>query len=149
MTACPFCPERGDRQLVHAHMVTAHPDRLEVWSDAADGRMRYRVVCPHCDDLYEHRIKPRSRDPEFLEKFAVEIRMVAFDMLLNHVQGAHEAQAEAAAPAASEPLPLRGAGGGRGRPGTPGIPLPPGMEPSSTSPIPGFTPAPPPSKGDR
>jgi hypothetical protein len=35
-------------------------------------------------------IKPRSRDPRFIEEFQREIRLVAFDMLVNHLIAEHE-----------------------------------------------------------
>lgn len=129
VTRCPYCGEEGTRQEVHLHLVRAHGDELETWTDAETGRMHYRVACPVCGDAYEHRVKPRSRDTGFLERFADEIRMVGFDMLLNHVEAAHESSADEPEPAV-EPtaLPEAGPGGGRGRPGTAGVPLPPGME---------------------
>lgn len=123
---CPFCELEAPRPEVHAHMVQTHADRMEAWRDAASGRMHYRVECPECGERYEKRIKPRSRDPRFLEEFAGEVRMVAFDMLLNHVEAEHGDGAEAL-DEAEEALPAAGPGGGRGRPGAPGVPLPPGM----------------------
>ncbi|MFP5361856.1 MAG: hypothetical protein ACLGI5_03915 [Thermoleophilia bacterium] len=70
-------------------MVDAHPERVEMWTDETTGRMRYRVACPCCGADYEHRVKPRSRDPSFLTTFAAEVRMVGFDMLLNHMTAEH------------------------------------------------------------
>jgi hypothetical protein len=99
-----------------------------MWTDAATGKMHYRVACPLCEDAHEARVKPRSHDPAFLKTFSHEIRLVAFDMLLNHLEAEHEALA------AGDPAPLRsslppaGPAGGRGRPGAQGVPLPPGMD---------------------
>lgn len=90
MTTCPFCPESGARHDVHLHIVQAHADEIEMWTDANTGRMRYRIVCPVCGADYEHRVKPRSTDPTFLTTFATEVRMVGFDMLLNHMTAEHE-----------------------------------------------------------
>lgn len=90
VTACPFCPQRGARTDVHRHMVDSHPEQIEMWRDASTGRMRYRVVCPLCGADYEHRVKPRSTDAAFLQTFATEVRMVGFDMLLNHMTAEHE-----------------------------------------------------------
>jgi len=90
VTRCPFCSEQGARMDVHHHMVEAHPQQIEMWKDERTGRMRYRVVCPVCQADYEHRVKPRSTDPTFLERFATEVRMVGFDMLLNHMTAEHE-----------------------------------------------------------
>jgi hypothetical protein len=89
VTRCPFCPEHGARTEVHRHMVDFHPDQIETWSDTKTGRMRYRIVCPTCGADYEHRVKPRSKDAAFLTTFAVEVRMVGFDMLLNHMTAEH------------------------------------------------------------
>ncbi len=137
-TECPFCDERGARHEVHAHIVTAHPERLETGHDEQSGRMHYRVACPVCEDSYEHRVKPRSRDADFLETFAAEIRMVGFDMLLNHMEAAHgEQQAPESAQEADEPMPAVGPGGGRGRPGQAGIPQPPGMGGDAHNHLPG------------
>lgn len=128
---CPFCDLEAGRPEVHAHMVGAHAERMEAWRDAASGRMHYRVECPVCGDHYERRIKPRSRDARFLEEFAGEVRMVAFDMLLNHVEAEHGQTAGDPAPA-GEARPAAGPAGGRGRPGGPGVPLPPGMTEEDT-----------------
>lgn len=126
-TQCPFCERCDTRAAVHLHMVEDHADRFEAWRDAESGRMHYRVECPICDDHYEKRVKPRSRDPRFLEEFASEVRMVGFDMLLNHVQAEHGEPSPDAGQTAAAPLPAAGPAGGRGRPGAGGVPLPPGM----------------------
>lgn len=89
VTRCPYCSARGARTEVHRHMVDAHPERVEMWTDETTGRMRYRVACPCCGADYKHRVKPRSRDPSFLTTFAAEVRMVGFDMLLNHMTAEH------------------------------------------------------------
>jgi hypothetical protein len=145
MTRCPFCNHEGRRGEVHAHLVAEHPEQVQTWAQAASGRMRYRVACPLCGAEHEARVKPRSLDPNFLEGFAREIRLVAFDMLLCHLEAEHaegaladgqrqEAEAEdrhggpvREAPAPPNRLPPAGPGGGRGRPGADGVPLPPGM----------------------
>lgn len=125
---CPLCDLQAPRSEVHAHLVAEHPEGVRTWEDG-DGRMRYEVACPICDATHVHRVKPRSTDPGFLAEFAAEIRLVAYDMLLNHVQAEH-LDAPADAPAAGEdaPLPGFGPGGGRGRPGDGEVPLPPGMQ---------------------
>lgn len=51
--------------------------------------MRYRIACPRCGAAHEARVKPRGQDPAFLDTFAKEIRMVAFDMLINHIHAEH------------------------------------------------------------
>lgn len=85
---CPLCEYEGPRGELHAHLVEAHPDGVETWK-VGSGRMRYQVTCPLCGVSHEARVKPRSTDPNFLTTFAREIRMVAFDMLLNHLQAEH------------------------------------------------------------
>ena len=125
---CPLCELEGTRGEIHRHLADGHPEAVEMWTDADSGKMRYQVACPLCGDAHEARVKPRSQDPEFLTTFAYEIRLVAFDMLLCHLEALHIGACVA------EPLPLRsdlpaaGPGGGRGRPGADGVPLPPGMD---------------------
>lgn len=143
VTECPYCAFAASRTEVHAHMVDEHPDRVETWTDARRGRMHYHVECPDCGDAYEHRVKPRSSDPDFLKRFAREISMVAFDMLLNHVEAAHgqpEEGSEQGAPEEAIPadrLPAYGPGGGSARPGERGVPVPPGMPAPAPPAIPG------------
>jgi hypothetical protein len=125
---CPLCAYSGPRGSVHAHLAGEHPGAVEMWTEASSGRMRYRVACPHCGEAHEARVKPRSQDPRFLEEYAREIRLVAFDMLLLHVEAEHEAAPAPGGEGVAGSLPLAGPSGGRGRPGLPGVPLPPGME---------------------
>lgn len=62
--------------------------------DDESGERSYAVVCPVCGAPYEHLIKPRSRERRFLETFDSEIKLVAFDMLLYHMQGEHSETAD-------------------------------------------------------
>lgn len=124
---CPLCEYEGARADVHGHLAEGHQDGVEMWTDASDGRMRYRVACPFCEQDHEARVKPRSHDPAFLVRFAHEIRLVAFDMLLNHIEGEHVVAQSVEPAALRSTLPAAGPGGGRGRPGAQGVPLPPGM----------------------
>jgi hypothetical protein len=124
---CPFCQYEASRGDIHGHLADDHGDAVEMWTDADSGKMRYRVACPLCDEAHEARIKPRSHDPEFLKTFEHEIRLVAFDMLLNHLEAEHEALPGGEPAAARSSLPVAGPAGGRGRPGMKGVPLPPGM----------------------
>jgi hypothetical protein len=111
---CPFCSFHGTPRLLHAHLGEEHPtavrfeDRGEKWFYALD--------CPICGDGYERQIKPRGRDPGFVEEFSAQIRLVAFDMLVNHLMGEHEqlqlppdgepaALEEAPAPLGDAPVP--------------------------------------------
>lgn len=126
MTRCPLCTLDAPRSEVHAHLVADHPDHVRTWMDDT-GRMRYEVECPACGDKHMHRVKPRGTDPEFLKVFAGEIRLVAFDMLLCHVEAEHDEDSERSSTEGGQPFPTAGPGGGRGRPGDGVVPLPPGM----------------------
>lgn len=125
---CPLCEYDAARGEVHKHLADDHPEAVEMWTEAASAKMRYRVQCPLCEDAHEARVKPRSHDPEFLTTFAHEIRLVAFDMLLNHLEAEHEALPAGEPAPLHSSLPVAGPGGGRGRPGAGGVPLPPGMD---------------------
>lgn len=86
---CPLCDYEDERRVVHAHLIDDHADSVEMWTDARTGRRRYRVECPICQAAHEAQVKPRGHDGAFLETYRREIRMVAFDMLLNHLQAEH------------------------------------------------------------
>lgn len=85
---CPYCPFEGSRPELHQHLVERHLDRV-VTRRAEDDRMFYELGCPHCDFQFRQRVKPRWRDPGFLEEFQREIALVAFDQLLYHLEGTH------------------------------------------------------------
>ena len=125
---CPLCGYEAKRGQVHAHLVDDHHEAVDTWIDSSTGKMRYRVVCPVCNAAHEASVKPRSHDDAFLNRFAREIRLVAFDMLLNHVEAEHEPQRDGEPAPLYSSLPPVGPGGGRGRPGAKGVPLPPGMD---------------------
>jgi hypothetical protein len=57
-----------------------------------DGRRFYALECPVCGAGYEQQVKPRSRDPGFVREFEEQIRLVAFDMLINHLMAEHATQ---------------------------------------------------------
>lgn len=87
---CPFCEFSAVRREVHRHLVDEHKDRVVLRIDEKKNQRRYyEVRCPTCDAPWEREIKPRYKDPSFLETFEEEIRLVAFDMLLYHIQGEH------------------------------------------------------------
>jgi hypothetical protein len=75
---CPYCDIEGSRQVIHAHLTEQ------------TGKLFYRLDCPQCEEYSEREVNPRGRDPAFLEAFEREIRLVAFDLLLYHVEAAHE-----------------------------------------------------------
>lgn len=86
---CPYCEFEGSRGAVHRHLADSHDDRVSIRVDDASGRRWYGIRCPICDAPWDREIKPRLRDPRFVETFDEEIKLVAFDMLLYHVQGEH------------------------------------------------------------
>ncbi|MGH2830036.1 MAG: hypothetical protein ACRDJM_06090 [Actinomycetota bacterium] len=86
---CPYCDLEAERRDVHRHLLDEHPERVAVRVDEKTERRFYEVRCPTCDAPWEREIKPRFRDPEFVTTFEEEIKLVAFDMLLYHIQGEH------------------------------------------------------------
>ncbi len=87
---CPYCDTAGSRQVLHAHLVDQHGDKVVGRRDEGSGKLFYRLDCPLCNEYSEREVNPRGRDPAFLEEFEREIRLVAFDLLLYHVEAAHE-----------------------------------------------------------
>jgi hypothetical protein len=85
---CPFCSFEGPPRTLHAHLGEQHPDAIR-FEDKGE-RWFYALDCPICGDGYEREIKPRGRDPGFVKEFSAQIRLVAFDMLVNHLMGEHE-----------------------------------------------------------
>jgi hypothetical protein len=85
---CPFCGFNGPRPELHAHLTDTHPDKVETVTSLSERRY-YQLACPSCDDSWKQEIKPRLRDPGFIEEYAREIRVVAFDQFLYHLQAAH------------------------------------------------------------
>ncbi len=91
---CAFCETTGTRSALHAHMTDIHADRVVTESDGW-GRKFLQLDCPACDESYRREVKPRLKDPTFLDEYAREIRIVAFDMFLYHWQGVHEGETDA------------------------------------------------------
>jgi hypothetical protein len=87
---CPYCDAPGSRQVIHAHLTDQHGDKVVGRKDEQSDRLFYRLDCPLCEEYSEREVNPRGRDPAFLEEFEREIRLVAFDLLLYHVEAAHE-----------------------------------------------------------
>jgi hypothetical protein len=85
---CPFYSFEGSPRTLHAHLGGEHPEAIRF--EDKGGRSFYALDCPICGDGYEREIKPRGRDPGFVEEFSAQIRLVAFDMLVNHLMGEHE-----------------------------------------------------------
>lgn len=86
---CVYCTADLPRPELHAHLVDDHVDEVKTWKTGA-GRRFYQLKCPQCDEELMHEIKPRLRDPTYLEEYAREIRVVAFDLFLHHRSAAHE-----------------------------------------------------------
>jgi hypothetical protein len=74
--------------MLHAHLGEQHAEAIRF--EDRGGRSFYALTCPICGDGYEREIKPRGRDPGFVDEFSAQIRLVAFDMLVNHLIGEHE-----------------------------------------------------------
>jgi hypothetical protein len=110
---CPFCSFEGPPRALHAHLGEQHPEAIRF--EEKGGRSFYALTCPLCGDGYEREIKPRGRDPGFVDEFSAQIRLVAFDMLVNHLMGEHEElelpEAEEEAEAQQLPGPLADAPG--------------------------------------
>ena len=85
---CPFCPLEAPPRALHAHLGEQHGDAVRF--EERGGRSFYALTCPICGDGYEREIKPRGRDADFVDAFSAQIRLVALDMLVNHLMGEHE-----------------------------------------------------------
>lgn len=84
---CPYCgDERGIRDL-HAHLADDHAG--EITTEEVGERTAYTVTCPYCSERYRQPMKKSGKDPDFLAQFERQIRLVAFDMLINHVLAEH------------------------------------------------------------
>jgi hypothetical protein len=92
---CPWCEFEGRPRELHAHLGETHGEKV-VFEELI-GRTFYGITCPHCSDGYRHEIKPRGRDAGFVEEFNAQIRLVAFDMLVNHLLVEHDPEAASVA----------------------------------------------------
>jgi hypothetical protein len=54
--------------------------------------MYYRVKCPKCEYVVLQTVRPRSTDQQFLQEYRAEIALVAFDLLLYHLDLAHASE---------------------------------------------------------
>lgn len=86
---CPWCSFDGPRRALHAHAVDAHASEVKTITEETTGRHFYELQCPFCPQSLRKQIKPRGKDPAFVQEFAREIRLVAFDVLLYHLEEAH------------------------------------------------------------
>ena len=83
---CPHCHFAGHRMELHAHLIEAHAEEVQVYFDKATGKMVYEMSCPICKDRVK---QPLLKRPDLLEDHKREIRMVAFDLLLYHLAEKH------------------------------------------------------------
>ncbi len=90
---CAYCTFEGHRRAVHAHLQSEHAAEVRTRFDDEKEQMFFELSCPKCDQTMEKRVKPRWKDPSFLEEFSREIRLVAFDLLLYHLED-HEPHPE-------------------------------------------------------
>jgi predicted RNA-binding Zn-ribbon protein involved in translation (DUF1610 family) len=82
-TDCPYCDESGSRMAVHHHLLESHDEVFE----QRDGALTY--ACPECGDesVVEPGTAPEESDP--VERFGRELKMLAFDALLDHLEQEH------------------------------------------------------------
>jgi hypothetical protein len=92
---CPWCEFTAGPRALHAHLGEEHGDQVR--TGERNGKVCYEIACPACGERYEHFMRKAARDPGFVEGFGREIRMVALDMLVNHLMAEHQA------PAAGQP----------------------------------------------
>ncbi len=86
---CPYCEFDAPRMGVHAHLATEHPGEVELGHREGPNDPFFRIGCPFCEQEAVQSVNPGGRDPRFLEEFEREIRLVAFDLLLYHLQAEH------------------------------------------------------------
>lgn len=86
---CPYCDLEGTRMATHAHLWDRHAEQVRTFRDDEKDRLRFALDCPFCDEGLERTANPRGREPGFLEEFRREVALVAFDLLLYHLQASH------------------------------------------------------------
>jgi hypothetical protein len=84
---CPYCNFSGHRMDLHTHLVNEHGEEIKIYVDAQSGKLVYEMTCPLCKDSVK---QPLKKSAAVLEEYQREIRMVAFDLLLYHLQEKHE-----------------------------------------------------------
>lgn len=85
---CPFCDVELSIRALHAHLATDHPG--EIGTESHGDRQVYVVTCPYCSAQHRQPIKKSAGNAEFLVEFEQQIRLVAFDMLINHMLAEHD-----------------------------------------------------------
>ena len=74
---------------IHAHLAEEHAERVTLGHREGPNDPYFEVGCPCCDERAVQSVNPGGRDPAFLEEFGREVRLVAFDLLLYHLQAEH------------------------------------------------------------
>ena len=85
---CPWCEFAAGPRALHAHLGAEHGDQVR--TGERTGKVFYQITCPACGERYEHLMRKAARDPEFVDGFGREIRMVALDMLVHHLMAEHQ-----------------------------------------------------------
>jgi hypothetical protein len=83
---CPHCSFSGHRMDLHAHLVEKHSDEIKISADERTGKMMYEMRCPICGESATETLK---KSAAVLEEYKRELCMVAFDLLLYHLQEQH------------------------------------------------------------
>lgn len=86
---CPYCGQVDGLAATHRHLVEAHLEQVTTEQDEDTGQMAFVVLCPFCELDYRRLVKPRNRNPRFLEEFKAEIALVAFDQMIYHLLADH------------------------------------------------------------
>ncbi len=84
---CPFCDTRATPRALHSHLEAVHPEQV-LLAESARGLV-YKVACPLCGAQHEQQVKGRAGTAAFAAEHAREIRLVGFDMLVNHLIAEH------------------------------------------------------------
>ncbi len=87
---CPYCDVELGIRALHAHLADSHADR--VTSEPFLDSVAYVVTCPECGESYRRQMRKSAKDSEFVTEFERDIRLVAFDMLINHLLAEHPTQ---------------------------------------------------------
>jgi hypothetical protein len=92
--ACPFCGTREtDWRKLHRHLADMHAGAVVRRDDLQSG-LSFDVACPRCGWVFAQPLRGRRRDAAFLDEYAQEITLVAFDQLMVHWIEDHATQEE-------------------------------------------------------
>jgi hypothetical protein len=86
---CGLCGAvEGSYREIHEHLVADHADAVVI---RAGPRSSYEVRCALCGEVYRQAIRRGSADGRLVDEIADAIRVVAEDILLQHLIGEHAA----------------------------------------------------------